>query len=360
VGQIPLGSLTPPTYGKRLYSFGALSDIHLQQSTGSGDFQRALTYLTNTEKVAFTCVCGDLVGYYASEANLSAFKTYVDTYSADTPVYAITGNHDVRSGLKDSISEYTGNPLYYSFEYGNDVFIMVGINVEAEGSLFTTEELQWLYEMLEANRNKRCFVFHHVRPQDGCGNAMGIYTYDIWGGTEATVFESLMHHYKNAHQFHGHSHLKFYLQKYADNANVAKDFGGWSIHIPSLAVPRDTNGAVNPSAVDVYAASEGYVVDVYENGIHLRGRDFIKGVFLPVASYWLDTALKEVEEYSYEDPTGTIVVGCLVILDDGAGNVPITSRGTASITDDGAGNVDIDNSGATAITDDGAGNVTIS
>ena len=307
VGYIPLGNLSKPD-GKKRYSFGALSDVHLQYDTAQADFQRALTYLNESEDVAFTCISGDLTSRGTAD-ELTQYKTYVDTYSAYTPVYAVTGNHDVRSGLKDSISEYTGHPLYYSFTHGDDVFIMAGLNVEAEGSLFTTEELQWLYETLEANRNKRCFVCHHVRPQDGCGNAMGIYAYDIWGGTESTVFESLMQHYKNAHQFHGHSHLKFYLQKYADNANVAKDFGGWSIHIPSLAVPRDTNGAVNPSAVDVYAASEGYVVDVYENGIHLRGRDFIKGEFLPIASYWLDTTLQTVEAGTYNDITKTIAIG---------------------------------------------------
>ena len=65
---------------------------------------------------------------------------------------------------------------------------------------WSAEELQWLYETLEENRNKRCFVFHHVRPQDGCGNTFGVYALDLWGGTEATVFESLMRHYKNAHQ----------------------------------------------------------------------------------------------------------------------------------------------------------------
>jgi len=50
------------------------------------------------------------------------------------------------------------------------------------------------------------------------------------------------------------------------------------------------------------------VVDVYENGIHLRGRDFVKGEFLPIASYWLDTTVQTVAAGTYEDPTGTITV----------------------------------------------------
>lgn len=309
VGYIPLGSLALPDMGRKLYSFGALSDIHLQYDTAQADFQRALAYLNETEDVVFTCIAGDLTSS-GSDSDLAQYKTYVDTYSADTPVYAVSGNHENYRGsdLPDVIEQYTGHPLYYSFEHGNDVFIMVGIKGDSEGNLFTTEELQWFYETLEENRNKRCFIFEHVNPQDSCGNAMGIYNYDIWGGTEATVFESLMKHYPNVVLFHGHSHLKFYLQYGSDKANYDHSWGCHSVHVPSLAVPRDGDASGASSRVEVYADSEGYVVDVYENGIHLRGRDFVKGEFLPIASYWLDTTLQTVEAGTYVDDTGTIQI----------------------------------------------------
>ena len=313
LGVIRLGGLKFPNAGDKKYSFGAISDIHLQEDTAQDDFQRALTYLNETEDVAFICIAGDLTDA-GNAAQLAVYKQYVDTYSPNTPVYAITGNHEGRSqSIAADFQTYTGKPLYYSFEHNGDVFIMVGIQgVTAanqwpeSGNLFSKAELQWLYETLEANRNKRCFVFQHVRPQDGCGNTFGIYSLDIWGGTEQTVFESLMRHYKNAHHFHGHSHLKFYLQYGSDVANIDHVFGGWSIHIPSLAVPRDGDPSGASSRKEVYADSEGYVVDVYENGIHLRGRDFVKGEFLPIASYWLDTTLQTVEAGTYVDNTGTI------------------------------------------------------
>jgi hypothetical protein len=57
----------------------------------------------------------------------------------------------------------------------------------------------------------------------------------------------------------------------------------------------------------IHADSEGYVVDVYENGIHLRGRDFVKGEFLPIASYWLDTTLQTIPAGTYTDSTGNII-----------------------------------------------------
>lgn len=307
VGHIPLGNLAIPS-GNKLYSFGALSDVHYQYDTAPEDFHRALTYLNDSEDVAFTCICGDMTSG-GTDAELTAYKNAVATYSPDTPVYSMMGNHDVRASLMDSIQNYTGNPNYYSINYGNDVFIFVGNVADWTTNVLSKEELQWLYQTLEANRNKRCFLFEHIRPTNGCGNALGLYkrsNITDWGGNCGTVFEGLLSHYKNVIFFHGHSHLKFYLQEHDKLANYDNIRGSHSVHIPSLAVPRDSDWATDPSTVDVYADSEGYVVDVYENGIHLRGRDFTKGEFMPIASYWLDTTIKIIEANGYHDNTGML------------------------------------------------------
>lgn len=304
VGQIDPGSLLR-NKGQKLYSFGALSDVHVQYDTAQADFQTALAYLNETEDVEFTCICGDLT-VNGTDAELTQYKNYVDSYSPDTPVYAVFGNHDTYQGLYNNTQKYTGQPFNYTFTHGDDVFIMVG-NISgysgAIGTLFTRATLQWLYEQLEANRNKRCFLFQHILSAKGSGDAFNVYPHTKLSGDEATVFESLVSHYKNVVWFHGHSHFKFYLQYGNDIANIDKVFGTWSVHIPSLSVPRDVAGS---SYSTIYAESEGYVVDVYENGIHLRGRDFVKGGFLPIASYWLDTTLQTVAAGTYTDSTGTI------------------------------------------------------
>ena len=305
VGFIPLGDLTFPDIGAKQYSFGALSDPHVQYDTAQADFEAALKYLNETEDVDFTCICGDLT-VNGTDAELTQYKGYVDSYSPNTPVYAVFGNHDTYQGLYNNTQKYTGQPFNYTFTHGNDVFIMVG-NISgysgAIGTLFTKATLQWLYEQLEANRNKRCFLFQHILSAKGSGDALNVYPHTKLSGDEATVFESLLSHYKNVVWFHGHSHFKFYLQYGNDIANIDKVFGTWSVHIPSLSVPRDVAGS---SYSTIYAESEGYVVDVYENGIHLRGRDFVKGEFLPIASYWLDTTLQTVAAGTYTDSTGTI------------------------------------------------------
>lgn len=314
VGFIPLGSLTPPNPAHKQYSFGALSDVHIGYDTAEADFRAALTYLNEQEKVAFTCICGDLTGD-GTDAQLAQYKTIVDAHANGMPVYAIAGNHEgITENIDSRIEAYTGHPLYYSFTHGNDVFIMIGTiggEMYSNGVVFVDGELQWLYNTLEANRNKRCFVFQHifagVETEAVCGNAGGLYTNWCWHDTtECLVFESLMKHYKNVTWFHGHSHLKFIKQKYGQlYANYSEADGYRSLHIPSLAVPRDDVDG-DGKGDGIYAESEGYVVDVYENGIHLRGRDFVKGEFLPIASYWLDTTLVEIPEKTYTDSTGTI------------------------------------------------------
>ena len=307
VGFIPLGSLTPPATAKKLYSFGVLSDVHFNEGNAQEDVQRALTYINNVEGVAFVCICGDLT-QNGTVAEMTAYKNAVSTYSPNTPVYAIMGNHDWREGLAPTIQDYTGHPTYYTIEHGNDVFIFVGTVNDWTTDVLSKEELQFLYDTLEANRNKRCFLFEHIRPTTGCGNALGLYKRSgivDWGGNCGAVFESLLSHYKNVVFFHGHSHLKFYLQEYDSTANYDFMRGSHSVHVPSINIPRDDiDGDGTADIVD--AGSEGYVVDVYENGIHLRGRDFVKGEFLPIASYWLDTTPKTVEAGTYTDSTGTI------------------------------------------------------
>ena len=307
VGGFGLQNLKLPRLGEKQYSFGALSDTHLQYETAQADFQRALTYLNETEDVDFTCICGDLT----DNGDTTDFKTYaeyVNTYSKNTPVYECTGNHDCQTTRQtfDSMRQYTGHDLYYSFTHGNDVFIMFGMSGWSAytGETFSNESLQWLYETLEANRNKRVFLFQHCPRFDGSGKPYEPnMTGNLLNCTSGAVFISLMEHYTNAIWFHGHTHMKFDCQKDCEYANYDKMFGCHSVHIPSLAVTREySNGAYS----SLYAESEGYVVDVYENHMVLRGRDFAKEKFLPIATYCIDTSLLEIEANTFIDSTGII------------------------------------------------------
>lgn len=321
VYSIPLGGLKP-TNTPKLYSFCALADTHITYDTANADFQRALTYAE--ENCDFTCIAGDLTSQGSVESQFAEYKSIVDTYSPTKPVYAITGNHEHYDGYSDKyLEKYTGHPLYYSFAKGNDVFIMVGHYGSYKGDgigwlateTWSVEELQWLYETLEANRNKRCFVFTHVLPHEHrVGNPSNLYVTAgkplLWYTDDAGIgqaFMSLMRHYKNTILFHGHSHTRFWLQELDAKANYSDTDGYRSVHIPSLSVPRDPNGT---KLTNVYAESEGYIVDVYDDYIVLNGRDFIDndadGHGIGIATYRIDTTLAEIPAGTFTDSTGTI------------------------------------------------------
>lgn len=288
VGDIALGGLKT-NLGTKLYSFGALADIHIGAENSVEKTNAALSYLAETENVSFVCIPGDLTES-ASDAKFASLKTIIDGCSV--PVYVSTGNHDTPSSrgtddiTNEFIASYTGNPHYYSFTQGNDVFIMVGIRNSELEDIFFDGEMEWLYETLEANKDKRCFVFQHIFPDTGSGNAGGFYELDIWGAEHQKAFESLMDRYSNAIFFHGHSHTIFEGQTLDDMANYDNNHGSHSVHIPSVSKPRALTGLYDTSL------SQGYSIDVYENGIVLKGLDFVQEEFLPIGQYYLDTSIK--------------------------------------------------------------------
>lgn len=287
-------------YGNKLYSFGALSDVHIDndgtdEASASGDFIKALTFFNSNANLV--AISGDLCNEN-SYNELSIYKNLVDTNST-IPVYASRGNHDARYSISD-FEAYTGKGLYFEEEYNNDKFIFLGMNSEDYSeACFKKEELTWLEEKLESYKNQRVFLFFHVFMPNTCGNINNLYSYSglNTSSTEIQRFISLMNKYKNVIYFSGHSHLEFDLQRIGANANIFSDGTTCHrVHIPSCAKPRkNVNGTSASETYKYDAGSEGYLVDVYENCIVLRGRDFIKGKYLPIANYLLDTTIKTID-----------------------------------------------------------------
>lgn len=326
VGKVKTGALKMPALGNKLYSFGALADVHVTVSTFAMEkFKQALEYFNDTEKVSFTCIAGDLTGNGTAE-QFTTYRNAVAKYSPNAPVYETTGNHDVENtGIapfltKESTQPYIGRDLFYSFSHGDDLFVMFGMSgwIGKTGDIFTAQALQWLYEILEENRNKRCFVFEHcpnmvvtnglVHEDSGSGSIIGLTppTGNLLNqGSTSLPFRELMAHYKNIVWFHGHSHMDFAYQEQCSQVNYERKFGCHSIHIPSSASGRSLNAEGTGWVNNV--GSYGYVVDVYENHIVLRGRDFVIDKFVPIATYCLDTTLQTVEANTFTDGTGIIV-----------------------------------------------------
>ena len=305
VGQVPLFYFKKER-GERLYSFGALSDVHNkndQSAESTADLQRALRLFNDREDVVFTCISGDLTET-ATEEEFKIYQNNIRTCSPNTPVYATPGNHDCYgSGLNLALwKQYTGCERTYEVTYNGDHFLFLGMNKWSMGSSSCTpylmEDLTWLAEKLEVYRNERCFIFTHLFFPEHAGNLKDIYPPGNWlMGTQHDFLKDLLNRYTNTIWFSGHSHWKWYLQKYQDNANIER-VGGWTVHIPSCAVPIDSDGI--STRVGKPLESEGAIIDVYENYIDIRGIDLKNDIYIPTAQYRLDTKLVEIGGKEYE------------------------------------------------------------
>lgn len=349
---IPLGNIAPITKEK-LYSFGIVSDCHTASWTtnfnGNGKLRNALAYFKGVG-CSFVIGCGDFTqaGFYYADASdydesqMLAYKAILDSY--DIPVYEIFGNHENYYGVSitnhlerakeltgipytaytvsssadsDGVVGSTARPNRQATTIGNDLFILVG---QSEGSKpMSNDDLTWLENTLEANRDRRCFVFIHsfiddnwgstserdAEDTDGyiisdSGNPCGARGNAIVGWWEdydkptLNKFLTTMSNAKNAVLFHGHSHMKFESQEMDECANYTEKNGFKSVHVPSCGSPRtlldsDGNWTTNKGA-DGYAEpdSQGYIVDVYDDCIVLNGWDFVGNAPVVLGCYKID------------------------------------------------------------------------
>ena len=316
---VPLGGLTPPAKEK-LYSFGIVSDIHISHNTAVAwqpipKFDNALTLFENNG-CALCIACGDLTntGFYRRTDESTAGTEYLDEQQVakykevcdkhTIPVYELCGNHESYYGMPitnnlDKLETYTGKGvLSYTVEQGNDLFILCGQPKDA--AVMSDEDFLWLGAMLEANKDKRCFVFIHSHIDDNVeggvedsGNpafARENSIFGYWGATKRTNFMNLMKQYPNTILFHGHTHIKFEAQEFDKDANYTEENGYKSVNVPSSRTPRELTSA-DGTWVAKETESQGYIVYVYDDCIVLNGMDLINNQYVPMGIYKIDTTL---------------------------------------------------------------------
>lgn len=338
---IPLGGLTPPTKEK-LYSFGLVSDCHTFLSTtnwnGNAKLNNALTFFEE-QNCAMVIGCGDFTqtGFYRKnetggditlddgtvvpnntvyfdDRQMTVYRGILARHTIQ--VFEMFGNHENYNGKNitlhlDLAKTYTGIPATaYTVSnspstdevmgttvrpnrqiaaVGDDLFIFCG--QPSAGYVMSADDFSWLTATLNANKNRRCFVFVHAYIEEDSGDPCDVRENSIfedWGTTKKTAFMNLIRQHENVVLFHGHSHMKLQCQEYDTNANYTERNSFKSVHVPSLGVPRDINFDTNKSKDDPNA-SQGYIVDVYDNCIVLTGMDFIKNEPIPLGVYKIDT-----------------------------------------------------------------------
>lgn len=397
VGTVSLDSIMNQG-GTPVYKFGLLSDIHVDTTDynysqyinsypysdeGEGDFRRALNWINTKENVDMYCACGDLSqnGTTAEFAMPQGVISECLPPSKNIPFYTCTGNHDVKTAggngfgtyfLRDIEKTWNGMANFERSSAFNESFCfdktcgehtdhfiffsMYSYSLGSSASPYNDSDITWLRNKLEAWKNDRVFVFTHLFFPDYAGNlgrvngSGGIYPSGNWlGGTQLTTLSGFLSRYKNAIWFSGHSHWKWDLQKYQQNINIQQygTDGAWTVHVPSLALPIDSNytnlgSETDSNRVEKPLESQGGVVYVFEDRIEIRGIDFnvnssqygstergYTGTeytrYLPIAHYNMSTTLKTI--YDPVNPNDPVQGYYIVTNLDKDSNETITKEG---------------------------------
>lgn len=331
VGSMELPEAKIADNGEKLYSFGALSDVHFNRYNLSltGDdamltFPNALNFFDNLG-VSFVGISGDI----SSDGERDAFEKYNSIASNyDFPVYTCTGNHDVSDDYKiENWRELMNTGVYgetkaegvetapngLDFVYApdemkGDVFIFLSQQWwdynSPESRLLDDAQLNWLEENLEKYKNTTVYLFFHTflnNPVEGEVLGMGEgnlvnnkgHQYDLPftnGCADEVRFRGLMDEYENVVFFNGHSHWAYDMQELNPNLNIANYNGEYAtmVHLSSVSSPRRTSANLDDTTEYYMRSSEGMIVTVYEDSIVFTACEFLKGEFLSYATYVIE------------------------------------------------------------------------
>lgn len=229
-----------------------------------------------------------IVGDIAENGKKAEYRLVFDDLAVidtvDNFIFA-SGNHDVRLRIfpetVKTFSEFcnAANPalkpdkLYYSYDVNGYTFIVLGTTSSTfEEADIDDEELDWFKVQLAAASadGKPVFVLAH-QPLKYTHNLPDAWNspFDFAGsiGKQSDELISIMNGYDNIFFITGHLHSGL------GDANFEKVENFIAVNLPSVGIVSKDGGHE--------AAGTGYMMEVYENSVVFRARDFANGKYLP-------------------------------------------------------------------------------
>ena len=145
----------------------------------------------------FVIDVGDLV----FDGELEKYRIFYNIVkNIKTPFLVAIGNHDIREGGAENYFDIFGK-FYYSFDYGNSLFIVLD---DANEKRIDAVQMKWLENQLQNNYQHK-FVFLHVPPFDPRPE----FKHSLSDKQNAREFMALMEKYKPDIVFASHIHAYF-------------------------------------------------------------------------------------------------------------------------------------------------------
>ena len=243
-------------------------------------FKAAAEDLHNSE-AKFDAVVG--VGDIAENGLSVEYQlVYDDLSGLDTRYLMATGNHDIRLRIyEQSLNTFShfANTLngdksmdcfHYSERIGGYKVIVLGSDKTVfEEAYLSDAQLEWMNDEIKAENGKPVFVILH-QPLKATHNVEVAWNSPFEGGgtvgAQSIALKAIMSKYENVFLISGHLHSGFGPDSY-NNVD-----GIHSINLPSLTI-ENKDGTYNN-------AGTGYILEVYEDEVIFRARDFAQGVWV--------------------------------------------------------------------------------
>lgn len=274
-----------------LYSFQVLSDTHITSdltAVHDKNFDSALKDINTIDPNSSKLIINGDVTDCGLKSNWDAFSQILNT-NKHPNVSASFGNHDTWQDnswvdqnqyaiSKQNYLSYTNSPnIYYDYWLQNNHFIFLG-SEKSNGNIayLSDTQLQWFDKTLAQNAasNKPIFVFIHQPLYD---TVSGSKPGQGWNGIEQdTEVKNILAKYPQAILFTGHTHWEFgskyimYNEKYCTMFNIPSCAYCWT----------DAN-----TEDDI---SEGYYIEVYNDKVLVKGRNFTTKEWAKNAQYEVD------------------------------------------------------------------------
>ncbi len=252
-------------------SFAAVSDIHVETNNPEAykNFSDLLYGIKAGKHHEATVFLGDNVmnGQYLEDF---FFYSAVRTVSPGNLNFVAMGNHDVGNGEGDYYkleknfiacnNAYLGAGIeemyYYKVVNGCYMIFLASEDENASEYHMSDEQIAWFKGVLDeaAAADAPIIVFNHFP------------IYYFKSGANDTIAK-LLRNYENVLFIHGHIH----------NDLGTDNFYNWG-GINCINLPRATE-------ITEYEPGDGIVVEIYEDEILVRGRDFIKGEWIEELEY---------------------------------------------------------------------------
>ena len=211
---------------------------------------------------------------------------YDNLNEIDTRFIMATGNHDIRlRAYKQSTNTFchfantlNGDDSMESFHFserinGYKVVVLGSDKSVFEEAYLSDAQLEWMNEEVKAENGKPVFVILH-QPLKNTHNVEVAWNSPFEGGgtvgAQSIAVKSILSKYENVFLITGHLHSGFGPDSY-NNVD-----GIHAINLPSLTIDNK-DGTYNNSGT-------GYVLEVYEDEVIFRARDFAKGVWVADAT----------------------------------------------------------------------------